>query len=797
MATEKLALDAPWLPARKPPQAITREEWRDMAKLAQLFSAPEKGPGVPSAYSRRNYKRLASNQPLPEDLAKARKADLSDEALASSRGPFLLASLAYAHDHAKSESERRELRRIYLDCIRRITARIRLGLRGVQSLYALSWANTATNLAAMADVMKEAGMYVPFARAYIGALLGKQMAAERPYLDMDTAHHLLPICWTLTAHMPDGPEKLHYARLLQRLMNKALAARWPEEYSTRNLLTPDGGGIHHWCYHLHYVHYSLPTVVWIASKLHPTVFRVNAEARRRLRTFMFVHAFATVGVLEVPGNLLAREQVAPLKFGSLPGMIRALAEMGRPDGKSAIDREMAALYLAKVRDWAKDPTAQDFLRAGVKPARLVGHWSLNVTAAALHRRDNWLAVMDGCRRGRRGIEIYAPPGTGNSYSRYFCNGSLMVCATPDAKTGEVTAEASGYQTEGWDWSLIPGATSLRRPFYELASKRPGYVGNNSPFAGGIWLDRDGIWGMDFKGLDVHFKKSAFFFDNRITILTSDITSRVRGRAAATTLFQLSRRGRVSTTILNGRRLHTFPCERDCVLDKPVWLLDNRRNGYYVHPFSARLRVLARTQTWYFLSDMRPDAPPEIQSLRKKPRLTPAELKKAAKYCEPSQGDFAIAFLEHGPTPKAASCAFTVFVQTNPDEMARIARQMAQPDAAFYEILQQDSRAHVVRDRVSKTTGYVLFAANAALRVPGLLVANSRPCFAMLREAGDGILTCSVGATDMSDLSPIVLRLRGRWKAVGAARVATSVEGETTIVTLAYKDYMPIQFTLER
>ncbi len=690
-------------------------------QLPTLFPIPEMPPAV-SGYSLGKWKHFLGS--VPKTVAELQALDFSDRALQGGNSPFLLAGAA----RVAAGDEDVAARAFFLDACRRTIAlpNVKLG-----NAYSLSWSRLSTHFALATPLLLDTELYAPFARRYTHFLLGHALDAEEPRINMDMANHRLPICWQLAAHLPDPVERDSTARKLQRLMNLTLAARWTEQYSGDDLLTPDGGGIHHQTHHLAYVSYSLPTIVNLAVKLDSTPYGLGTEARHRLHTFMHVQAFSATNALEVPGNLRGRCDVAPLKFGSLVRMREQL---------------------------------------GIMPVPLLGHWSLNVTAAALHRRDDWLVAVDGCRNDRRGSEIYAGPGTGNNYSRYFPNGSIMILATPDPDTGLITASASGYRRDGWNWSFIPGATSLERPFFELASKRPGYIGHGSPFGGGIWLEADGIWGLNFTGADVHFRKSAFCFGDRITMLTSNITPKVE-RPAITTLYQQALDGPAPTAV-----------STDMPMDQPVRLTDARGHGYVVHAGMGVLKQCRGVQRWPYLNNLKEDTPAAIRTLRGKALLTPDQMRQVAAHCNPSEGQFARAWIDHGT---GTECAVSVYVNR------------PAPLTAAYTVLQQDQVAHILHDHSSNTIGYVVFDSSHTLTGDGALLSTSRPCFVMLRRTASGLTKASVGATDMRDLSPIVLNLRGSWRnaSTGVVQPQVSPGRRVTTVTLEYRDYMPMHFAL--
>jgi chondroitin-sulfate-ABC endolyase/exolyase len=301
-------------------------------------------------------------------------------------------------------------------------------------------------------------------------------------------------------------------------------------------------------------------------------------------------------------------------------------------------------------------------------------------------------------------------------------------------------------------------------------------------AGGTSLGSDGIWGMVVKRGNVACRKSAFCFDGRISLLTSDIDT--TSGPPVTTLFQLALDRRDEPVELDGKPIRAFPVAATQPLDRPIVLVDNRGNGYLVHPVpGASLHLERREQAWPFFDRMRQSAPEAVKRLRSKRRLTASEKRRIIEHCVPGTGDFTLATIRHTTRAGADRAAFTLFVRDKP------------PDGAPpYAILRQDKVAHVLRDKPSHTTGYAIFEAGSTLDA-GVLAQSSRPCFVMLREADEARLLCSVSAPDEERREPIVLRLKGTWLPVGTDGPVCRTADALTTVTVPYRNYMPVRFAL--
>ena len=168
---------------------------------------------------------------------------------------------------------------------------------------------------------------------------------------------------------------------------------------------------------------------------------------------------------------------------------------------------------------------------------------------------------------------------------------------------------------------------------------------------------------------------------------------------------------------DGQKLDGFPQETVLPGDAAHWVLDNKQTGYYIHSGNDVLRLLRRPQEWTYChtSDFVKKSAGEFSKLHNGPHEWDPSNYDATK------GDFALGYFEHGATPAAARCAYTLMPSSNPQAMQAFAAAMRNPATAPYRILQQDAQAHIVWDRESETTGYVVFNAawKPAARIPNL------------------------------------------------------------------------------
>lgn len=165
---------------------------------------------------------------------------------------------------------------------------------------------------------------------------------------------------------------------------------------------------------------------------------------------------------------------------------------------------------------------------------------------------------------------------------------------------------------------------------------------------------------------------------------------------------------------------------------PTLLRDLMGNCYYIHPgVPVVCRISEQEWTYFNTRDLKnPRENPCLDIRRKLFRESP--LPANADYYAPTRGTFALAYLDHGRDPAAASCCYTMCISPAPgQERAFAAISSEQPPV---EILRKDTAAHAVAHRSTGTTGYAVFAPCSDLPAP--LKSVDRPGFIMVRDLGD-------------------------------------------------------------
>ena len=322
------------------------------------------------------------------------------------------------------------------------------------------------------------------------------------------------------------------------------------------------------------------------------------------------------------------------------------------------DSELANAYLrlAPQGRFAEELSSLGF-KAETTPQ---GAWTMNMSSLQLHRRDNWLIGVKGYSRYLVGNETYIK---NNLFGRYMSYGNFQIL--------ENSLIESGYVQQGWDWAHFPGTTAIALPIDKLKSPISQvdiYSGveemllSDETFSGGNSLNNNGMFAMKLhehsKYNDTHrARKSVFLFDNRVILLGSDIENK-SDYETHTTLFQNYLSDKNSISKVEKIKNNNF-------------ILDTQNNLYKVVEGNLKYKN-------------------GLQHSLDQNKGTPTE-----NYYE-------MAYINHGKNPKNQKYQYAILVKGNKEEQKIFKKN------SNYQVLQQDSNAHIVEDEISKTRGYALF-----------------------------------------------------------------------------------------
>ncbi|WOO43411.1 chondroitinase family polysaccharide lyase [Rubellicoccus peritrichatus] len=524
--------------------------------------------------------------------------------------------------------------------------------------------------------------------------------------------------------MDESPEKVRDMREISHFYSTVALDYSP---SIADGIKPDGSAFHHNMASARgYGNYTIPIVIEaLVYPLSGTVFRITEAAHERLRKlakqrfFYRTQNHIPLGWRNI--TLGVHRKDASYKENLF------LAKSGTPDGKKKYDDEMAAIYLRIVqndlyyKDRANDPAIKDILSRGIKPADIPqGTKIYPYTAAAIHRRSDWMFAVSGHSSYMFGRECW-----GYGIPWMYLRWGLTEVIYPDRKDLEMVN--SGFSPDGWDWAHLPGVTAPVREEERLKTvitKRghdiAEHLYSDQPFVGGVSTRHgNGLFVLKLRGHDkykldsFYANKTWFMFGDLIICLGTDIRYDISGESVDTTLFQNRFTPNKDSLWIGEKEVDTFPMKWSEETKSPLWMIDNRAVGYYIPtPTNLSLHIDEQTSGYSFVPG-RQDAP-DLES----------------------QGDFALAKIEHGETPDDASYQYAMKIRTNPDAMADFAASMESSHKP-YKVLKADSEAHVIHHDESNSMAYVMFQRDYDLNI-GHVIGVTKPCTFIVQEKDTGL-----------------------------------------------------------
>ncbi len=479
----------------------------------------------------------------------------------------------------------------------------------------------------------------------------------------------------------DSPEKVRYLRAFTRWVNNGLQI----SEGTLGTFKVDGSMFHHRHNYPAYAIGGLEGAVNAAWILHNTNFAIEQAGHENLKNALLAMRYYC-NLLTWPMSLSGRH---PDGEGQLiPRHFARLALSGTPDQNNAIDNELAAAYLRLIHD-SITPDARNFKKMGIVTEKSPeGNRSFPYSSLSVHRRNDWMVTAMGHSRYLWATETYLGA---NLYGRYLNHGHLQIMATGNP----ISNFGSGFNQEGWDWNHFPGTTAAELPMKALRADiknldaDSGYeelLLSDEAFAGPISIgDRNGAYAMKLHEHDkyngsLRARKSFFFFDNRVIALGSNIRSALPENEVHTTLFQVYQPAEIQTLLLNGKKVKAFPYKKT-ISKKLTEISDGLNNHFFVR--NAELQLKRSVQHAFH-----------------------------EETDEPTQNPFSLAYINHGKMAAYDRYEYMVLVQPDNKTLKSIRKNISSVNHSPYEVLQQDSMAHIVHDRATNITGYVFFEAGS-------------------------------------------------------------------------------------
>jgi hypothetical protein len=569
-------------------------------------------------------------------------------------------------------------------------------------------------------------------------------------------------------------------------------------------ISPDGVPIHHGIWHYDYAAYSVQGFLGNVVKLHKCGVYLSKESRDRVRRFAYVAAFlGAPSGFRIPFNLQGRSGGISNISDMTAHALWAASMLGADDDPLAPDPVSAGLLRGLFPDHA---LAKQF--PGINPnlAPLQGQLSINRGAAAARRHGKWLLCIGGLSPYTRKHEIYA--WTQHNNESFFVRRGGIVITGP----GSAEAPELGYAlSDGFDWSMIPGATTEIRTSVEMFTRKRNTFVYNTGAAAAIDLDGCGAWMLDqTTGPGPSFRKSAFSFGGRTTVVTTGVRRDApkEKRPRVTGIPPSHPDARVVTTLFQWPAENGSHILRGGDANRGAWLTDRHGHAYVVHPSPAtELHAETRKQARILFRDKFLRDPKENPIDWKKwtvfgKSLWNANLEEIGKYYVPRSGTFQIAWLEHKLTdgsPEAA-CVFTIVPGAGAEQARKFLEGLRGPKPPV-RVLAANNHVHAVADSATGIIGVCVFDPAAALP-EGLPVRRvNAPCALLLRPQGDELAVAAVMAAG-SEPRQLIIEIAGNWKVkhgksnhTNKSPVHLRNHGDTTTLEIPVSIPLPVRVSL--
>lgn len=632
------------------------------------------------------------------------------------------------------------------------------------------WCNS---LWLLRDEIRAAGRMEEYRRAleYWSGVAECRLPFEKDRDEIVDSWNTLLIPKLVSCMLQDTPDmRQAYMQALVRWMDGSM------RFSSGTLggIKVDGTAFHHGGSYPAYAEGAYSTLGTWFRLVRGTSFVPSAESRDCVKTgLMAMHRYCNLydwgigigGRHPFGGHIPAKVVEA---FGHL-------AVLGDLSGSGmSCDPELGGAFLVLK---GQDKSVQAALRKdGIKASALPeGFFVYNYGAFGIHRRNGWMLTLKAYNSDVWGSEIYTKD---NRYGRYQSYASVQVINSGSP----ASAKDSRYVEEGWDWNALPGTTTIHLPWELLNSPLKGTLmeRNISRFPGVSSLGgRNGC--MAFTCTEKNrpsfcpgatVTASVFCFDNRIVFIGTGISNDSK-YPTRTTLFQQRLASESEAVLVDDASVSGFPQLWRGTAGKT--LVEDLKGNCYLLPDGAGLAIRRSHQT--------------------SPDNTGTRM---------GEGDFAVAFIEHGVSPENASYEYMMLVEPSASERKRYSRK------APYEVIRADSCAHVVRDIPTGTLAYISYGGyeDEVISIPAETI--------VMAAWQDGILTASVctpdlGLTDKSFTTPeassvIVktVKLRGIYTLMeacsdpvfGTGVRCTNTDDGCTILEVSCRHGHPVEFRLQ-
>jgi hypothetical protein len=367
----------------------------------------------------------------------------------------------------------------------------------------------------------------------------------------------------------------------------------------------------------------------------------------------------------------------------------------------------------------------------------------------------------------------------------------------------------------------PGTTCLLKPRSELFEGYCNLTGQNWLAGGTSISNRDGMFSNDFFVSDIAFRRSVYCFDNRLTVLTTNIQLLQQNkRPVITTLFQSNLDPNKSTSFIlnNDEKITEFPYEKTFENDHLDSITDHRNLTYYLHPNensnqSYRIIIKYSEQEMIYCNQyylINPKDNPIIDVKTK--TFREHNFEDNEKYFKTTKDNFGLGYIEHLNVHDSTS-SFVYTILIGHEQLNEWIEEFSHPVTDPWSItdlsqlppsiiLSKTDDKHIFYDRDTDTTCYTCYSKERLEVNTGLIRSFGQPCMAMVRGRGPGTIVVSIATTDFMLNETMWMVLKGQWDNAelvsddenGCVHVRSELTNNgDTKVTVWQRLYMPVEF----
>ncbi|NQZ59163.1 MAG: hypothetical protein HRT88_17050 [Lentisphaeraceae bacterium] len=518
-----------------------------------------------------------------------------------------------------------------------------------------------------------------------------------------------------------------------------------------NGIIKNDGALHH--HGMHYFGYGMPALeafISLVSQMDGSVFEISQAAYERLKMAVLkaeIWAFPYSGPIATGRHPLFSDAT-----GQLPPLTKMLS-LSAP-GTDKVDYELSQSYQR--------------MQGQKNSSAINGYWNLNTAAAGLYKFNEFSVQMKGYSHVARSHETYKKD---NRFGRYLGSGSVFVF---DSTT-------SGYNTNGWDWTHIPGTTSLKLPLNVLEGNAKAFYGwkprQKAEFSGSGNLGREvGMFvfqnGTTKDQQSIGINQSILTVGDKMICLGSNLTSKSSAYPLVTTIFQRGISSLQQSLVSSNEQVSAENSYRfNFKLEKDFWIIDAYGVGYFL-PKNSKQSIHLEKQMQYSLHDK-----------------TKAE----------TQGLFAKMFYSFGKKVGGQNYQYVMLLDA--DEVKMKSYAQAKP---FYKVLRQDSKAHVISVAAKKLKAYAIFTDGKCHVNDQLIKSSDGHLIILAKQINDQTIQLSVthplihkrGVLEKAKTQKFTVSLNGSYKLKTASDSCGSLPGsEQSNLHLSLIDGGTLELTL--